>query len=219
MRFEGASIDVDDFDAYPVDAIHSEVAGPEFRQLLAGLRTTLDAFGDHVAPRLSRVPPGGSLFGSGPPSIEIDSAYVIWDDPSLWRAVTHLAQGTPRLCIVERQNTFTSFADQDAAAPPLLIPSSESGPVPVSDPPGSELESSSEPSGSASAAHQGTYVPTPAAYTHYLRKVAELIEAAPSLAAFAVKTKRDHLYDAADPRWPEEAAEAVVTLLLALRSN
>ena len=195
---------------YAVDALLGPGgAAPPLRRLLVGLCDVLDVVREHVLPR-PRVPsPPGSLAPLHPSKIEldIDSAYLIWDDPSIWNAVTGLSQGIPSLSIAVQgrhrdaaghASNSIRFSAPGAVVPPRLI-WMDKAPMRRRRP-------------------RRTYESAPGAYKHYLHNMAQVIEGAPSLRSIGVMNKVSKSDYDVDARWTASAAEALASLLLSLRS-
>ena len=202
VRFEGLGAAGAD-PPHPVDAFGSGVAAPSLRRLLAGLCGVLDVVREHVLPRARVLSPPGSLAPLHPSKVEleIDSSYLIWDDPSVWHAITRLTQTTTGLSIDDddepRFVDSIRFSAPGPVVPPRLILGSGASAVPA----------------------QRAYESAPGAYKHYLHNVSQLIEEAPSLCSISVTSKGDFNDDYnVDARWTASAAEGLATLLLSLRS-
>ena len=183
--FGGETIEM----AHPVD-------GGRVRALLGGLCSLLDAVHDSVLPRASKRPSFGF-------EISFDCEFIAWDDPSLWGAVSRLAQGVPRISIEETiatPETSLHIRFGGPAVAPKLI--SAAGPVKFF------------------GTDQRVYTSSPAAYKHYLHNLARVIDGAPSLSALWVKSDRFDIETTGhvdfNPVWPTVAAEGLATLLLSL---
>ena len=139
----------------------------------------------------------------GPPTLEINSGYLAWDDPFVWHAITHLARATPSLSIIEivdyeSPDFFLFKFDAPSLAPKVF-----------EGPPG-----------------HLTFTSSPTAYKHYLHRFGRVLEEVPSVAVLCVKSdENDHdfIVDTGgilqSPKWAVAAAEGQVTALLSLRSN
>ena len=191
LRFPAAEGEMFE-DFFPVDGIG---ALGDLRPLLAGLRNVLQAAVEYILPRR----PHTAIKFADPPSVEIESAFMVWDSPSIWEAVTHLAQGTATLSILENPDGQQLTFSRPSVAPNFA------------------------PDAKCVPGFGRPYRIAGLAYRHYLLRIFQVVEEAPSLRVLTVKSRESNagMIEGAqpDPRWAVAAAEGLATLLLSLRSN